>query len=97
VAVRDHIASQESWIVRTLISLYRPLLSRAIHARGFVIAAAVAGLVVAGLTLRLIGTEFLPKLDEGSLWVRGFMPQTISPTEAARLVKIMRETIVRFP
>jgi cobalt-zinc-cadmium resistance protein CzcA len=97
VAVRDHIASQESWIVRTLISLYRPLLLRAIHARGFVIAAAVAGLVVAGLTLRLIGTEFLPKLDEGSLWVRGFMPQTISPTEAARLVKIMRETIVRFP
>ena len=31
-----------------------------------------------------IGSEFLPKLDEGALWVRVFMPESIAPTEADR-------------
>src|SRR5260370_6419552 len=44
-----------------------------------------------------IGSEFLPKLDEGSLWVRAFMPQTISPSEAAGLVKKVRGILASFP
>jgi cobalt-zinc-cadmium resistance protein CzcA len=35
-----------------------------------------------GVVLHFTGSEFLPKLDEGALWVRGFMPDTISPSEA---------------
>jgi cobalt-zinc-cadmium resistance protein CzcA len=43
------------------------------------------------------GMEFLPKLDEGSLWVRCFMPKTISPSEAIRTVKQLRGVLASFP
>jgi heavy metal efflux system protein len=96
-AVKHSIAGHESWIVRRLVALYRPILERAMNARVLVMGCAVAGLAVAGVTLFLTGSEFLPKLDEGSLWVRGFMPETISPTEAGRLVQKMRGILVSFP
>ena len=96
-ALKRAVAEHESWIVQKLVALYRPLLVRAVKKRLLVMACAVAGLAMAGVTLFLTGSEFLPKLDEGSLWVRGFMPETISPTEAGRLVKKMREVLVTFP
>ena len=49
------------------------------------------------LALTRMGSEFLPKLDEGSLWVRAFMPETISPSEAARVTQRIRGILVSFP
>ena len=97
LAVKHKIAAHEAWIVRILVGAYRPLLARALQSRAWVLGAAVLSLAIAGCVLHLVGSEFLPKLDEGSLWVRGFMPQTISPTEAARLVRRTRELLVAFP
>src|SRR3974377_1298979 len=89
-AVKKRIAKRESWVVRMLLRLYRPTLAWALRRRYWVAGAAVLSLIIAGVTLNFIGSEFLPKLDEGSLWVRGFMPQTIAPGEATRLVKQVR-------
>jgi cobalt-zinc-cadmium resistance protein CzcA len=41
--------------------------------------------LITGLTLLGIGSEFMPKLDEGSLWVRAVMPYTISLDESEKL------------
>ncbi len=97
LAVRQGSATHESWAVRTLVSFYRPVLDRALGRRRLVLGLSLVSLLAAGVTGYLVGTEFLPKLDEGSLWVRGFMPQTISPSEAARLVKRIRGILVAFP
>ena len=43
-----------------------------------------------------LGTEFLPHLDEGNLWIRATMPTTISYSEAARLVPRMRAIIAKY-
>jgi cobalt-zinc-cadmium resistance protein CzcA len=96
-AVQHKIAAHESWIVRKLVALYRPLLAAALARRRLVLGISVLSLVAAGTAAYLVGSEFLPKLDEGSLWVRAFMPQTISPTEAARLVKRIRGMLIAFP
>ena len=45
----------------------------------------------------LLGSEFLPKLDEGALWVRATFPGSISPSEAARLTRKIRTTLASFP
>lgn len=87
----------ESWIVHRLYAGYRPLLARALNARALFLGGAVLMLVIAGIVLANIGTEFLPKLDEGSLWVRGFMPQTISPSESDRLSVQVRRIMATFP
>jgi len=96
-ALRSKFAAQESWIVLQVLRLYRPLLERALRARSALLIGAVFVLGIAGLVVARIGTEFLPKLDEGSLWVRGFMPQTISPTDSDRLSRSVRTILSSFP
>jgi cobalt-zinc-cadmium resistance protein CzcA len=96
-AVKNKIAEHESFIVRRLHRLYDSMLERALDARLAVLGIAIAGLVVTGAVLAFIGSEFLPKLDEGSLWVRGFMPETISPTESDRLSQKVRSILASFP
>ena len=54
-------------------------------------------LVLAGVAVRSLGLEFLPKLEEGNLWVRATMPSTISLEEGNGYVNRMREVIRSFP
>jgi len=44
-----------------------------------------------------IGSEFLPHLDEGAIWVRGTLPSSTGPTEAGHVVREARETMARYP
>ena len=44
-----------------------------------------------------LGAEFMPKLDEGTLWVRATMPYTISFDESSKLVPQIRATLRSFP
>jgi cobalt-zinc-cadmium resistance protein CzcA len=44
-----------------------------------------------------IGAEFMPKLDEGALWVRATMPYSISFDEAAKIAPRVREILRTFP
>ncbi|MGH6827782.1 MAG: efflux RND transporter permease subunit, partial [Rhizomicrobium sp.] len=55
-------------------------------------------LLVASLFLvPFVGAEFMPKLDEGALWVRATMPYTISYDEAARVTPKIRDVLASFP
>lgn len=96
-AVKGKIAEHESFLVRALLSVYRPALNWAFKARPLVIAIALGSLILTGFVAGHIGSEFLPKLDEGALWVRAFMPETISPTDAAANVRKIREVLANFP
>jgi len=86
----------ESWLVRRLLALYRPLLDRALRHRRAVYAATLLSLVGTGLLASRLGSEFLPKLDEGSLWLHVNLPHSISPTEAGRLVTRVRGLLSSF-
>lgn len=44
-----------------------------------------------------IGSEFLPHLDEGAIWVRGTLPSSTGPTDADKLVRQARQTMAKFP
>jgi heavy metal efflux system protein len=96
-AFQKKFATHESWIVQRLMSVYRPALARALGTRLLLPAIALGTLAIAVFALTQIGSEFLPKLDEGSLWVRAFMPETISPSESDRIVQRIRSTLVTFP
>src|SRR6202050_3087388 len=63
---------------------------------GTTVACTVLLLISLLLTLR-IGAEFMPKLDEGALWVRATMPYTISFDEAAKIAPRVRELLHSFP
>ena len=44
-----------------------------------------------------LGGEFMPKLEEGNLWVRTTMPASISFSEASRIANQAREIFLTFP
>jgi cobalt-zinc-cadmium resistance protein CzcA len=70
------------WIWRN----YAPFLGRALARPRLVIAFALA-LTVADIALyRSIGSEFLPRLDEGAIWMRATMPSNVSLPEAQTMV-----------
>ena len=54
-------------------------------------------LVLALVMMRGIGAEFMPHLDEGSLWVRATMPYTISFDEASKISPQIRQILRSFP
>ena len=96
-AFKKNFSTKESWIVHRLHRIYQVLLDRALQSRALFLGGAMLLLLLAGVVLTRIGSEFLPKLDEGTLWVRAFMPETISPSQAGRLAQDIRRILVSFP
>ena len=80
-----------------LTRAYSSALSVAIRWRWATLAAAVLILAGAFLLSRTIGSEFLPHLDEGAIWVRGTLAPSTGPTEGIRLANQARVTLASFP
>jgi cobalt-zinc-cadmium resistance protein CzcA len=82
-----------------LTARYRSALRLAIRLRYVTAAVGVASLCgVLYLTLGgVIGSEFLPHLDEGALWVRGTLAPSTGPTEGIRLSNQARLILCSFP
>ncbi len=60
----------------------------------------IASAILLGVSLLLIpgiGAEFMPKMDEGALWVRATMPYTISYDESAKVAPKIRSILLAFP
>ena len=78
---------------------YRAAVKWAVEHRYVTVGIAVFGLLVAVfLTVGgVLGSEFLPHLDEGSLWVRGTLAPSTGPTEGTRLANQTRILLCSFP
>ena len=58
---------------------------------------AVALLSLFALIVPQLGTEFLPALEEGNLWIRATMPPTISLEAGMPIVNKIREILLSYP
>src|SRR6516165_3938678 len=97
ILLPEHLSEVETFVVRGLRRLYRPLLEFALVNRILTLGAAVLLLGLALFALPLLGLEFLPKLEEGNLWIRATLPPSISLEEANGYVNRMRRVIKSFP
>ncbi len=78
---------------------YRSGVTWAINHRRFTLGVGVASLIL-GIFLAfsgVIGSEFLPHLDEGTLWVRGELDQSAGPTDSIRVANEARVLLCSFP
>jgi heavy metal efflux system protein len=78
---------------------YRSSVHWTIRHRGFTVGIGVACLFLAIYLAfgGVIGSEFLPHLDEGALWVRGTLNQSIGPTESIAIANQARVILCSFP
>lgn len=80
-----------------LTRLYRFSLDKAIRFRYLTVGVGITALAAALLLSQKIGSEFLPHLDEGAIWVRGTLAPSTGPTEGMRLANEARVVLAAFP
>jgi len=95
--LRRPLPREENSVVRACKRVYEPVLDFALGAPRRVLAVAVVFLILAlGLAPRL-GTEFLPELNEGTIWIIVNLPPGISITQTIAQLARIRAALARIP
>jgi cobalt-zinc-cadmium resistance protein CzcA len=92
-----HIEEVETVIVRALRKTYTPVLRWALNNLTIAVIIGVAFMALSFLAASRLGSEFLPALEEGNLWIRAAMPPTISLDSGTEATRRMREILLRHP
>ncbi len=95
--LRDPERETDTWPVRMMHKVYQPAVSFALANRVLTLGGLAVLLVFAGFAVRTLGLEFLPKLEEGNLWIRATMPTSISLDAGNGYVNKMRQIIKSYP
>ena len=93
------VAEWRNPVMEFLRERYTVLVRLAIRWRGITVG--IGGLVLAAaiflMASGVIGSEFLPHLDEGAIWARGTLAPSTGPTEGTRLMNQARVILAGFP
>jgi cobalt-zinc-cadmium resistance protein CzcA len=85
-------------VMEFLADRYRKGVTWAIHHRAVPVGVGLAGFVMAMYLLSaVIGSEFLPHLDEGAMWVRGSLAPSTGPDEALAISNRARLILASYP
>ena len=87
----------EPRIVRRLNAWYKPALEWTIARPGLTAAIAAAVFVVSVALVPFMGTEFIPKLDEGAIAIQAWRLPSVALTESVRSTTLIERTLRQFP
>src|SRR5262249_52026821 len=93
VLLPRHVREVETFVVRFIRRVYQAVLPVAVRRYRIAAAVALAFLLCCALLAMRLGTEFLPKLEEGNLWIRALLPPTITLEAGMDSVARMRKII----
>jgi len=92
-----HVEEAETFIVRAIRWIYTPVLNWSLRQRKVSVTIGVVFLGLIGVLASQLGSEFLPALEEGNLWIRATMPPTISLEAGMPIVNRLREILLTRP
>ncbi len=93
----EHIEEKETIVVRWLRNAYTPALHWSLKNRRFMVGIGAVFLLVCAILGSRLGSEFLPALEEGNLWIRAAMPMTMTLDAGTVPTQKMREILMRHP
>src|SRR6185369_7791382 len=91
------VKHQENALVVFCRRIYRRVLEVVLARPIVVFASALAAFACSLALAPALGTEFLPELNEGTMWVNVLLPPSVSVAEASRLCRQIRQIIRGFP
>src|SRR5258708_3404321 len=94
---KRNLPEPENGIVRGAKRLSAPALAWALRRPRIVLVSAVLALAASLALVPRLGTEFLPELNEGAIWVNVFLPTSVSVSEAQEMNRRIREAIRKSP
>jgi cobalt-zinc-cadmium resistance protein CzcA len=92
-----HVEEVETFIVRSIRRVYTPVLNWSLSHRKISVTIGAVFLGLTGILASQLGSEFLPALEEGNLWIRATMPPTISLEAGMPIVNRLREILLTHP
>lgn len=95
--LRKKVPHGDNWIVSISKRIYQPVLDWALGHRMKVLAIGLAAFSLAVLCASRLGSEFLPELNEGTIWVNLRLPASISTQEASRVLADARKALRSVP
>ncbi|HYX04695.1 MAG TPA: CusA/CzcA family heavy metal efflux RND transporter, partial [Reyranella sp.] len=96
VLLPERVSETETLIVRVLRRLYRRVIAVVLAHRGLTLVTGLALMTCAGLAASTVGLEFLPKLEEGNIWLRAALPPSVSLDEGNVYANRMRRMVKEF-
>ncbi|MBS1681348.1 MAG: efflux RND transporter permease subunit [Bacteroidetes bacterium] len=92
-----NVKEKDNPLVKGIEKIYAPSLHWSMDHPARSVMYSIAILLIALLVGGQLGSEFLPKLNEGSIYVRASMPQSVSFSKANVLSEAMRLTFTKYP
>ncbi|HEY9679369.1 MAG TPA: CusA/CzcA family heavy metal efflux RND transporter [Drouetiella sp.] len=95
---RRKLSHKESPIIRVAHWIYKPILKFSLRAPWLIMGGAVLSLALTAVLAGNLGSEFLPPLDEGNIWLRAtVLPTSVSLEESVKTARKLREIVRKFP
>ncbi len=88
---------KENFVMRSMHAAYRPLFRVALRSPRRVLAIGLIPVVVGIALFGSLGSEFMPKLEEGNFWIRVTLPTSISLEQSSKYVGRMRAILRGCP
>ena len=93
----ENVKEVETLVVRGLHALYKPVLKFALERRALVVAIGAGFLVLTGMLIPFLGSEFLPALEEGNFWIRASLPPSMTLDAGTEATRKMRDILLGHP
>ncbi|MBL8427087.1 MAG: efflux RND transporter permease subunit [Dechloromonas sp.] len=97
IAFRNHVPHEETKLMHRLHNWHEPILAWVLANTRKVLGAALLALAITAACVPQLGTEFLPELNEGSIWINITLPTSSSVDEARGELHKLRHVIADFP
>jgi len=92
-----HKTEKEFAFLRWLKAAYRPLLHLALRFKKITVAGAISGFLAAVITVPFLGTEFVPTLEEGSIFIGVTMAPSTSLEKGTETIQKMEQVVMGYP
>ena len=97
VLLKKNLPHEDNRLVRWCKRVYRPVLEWALGHRTLVVGTAAVVLAASIAAVPRLGTEFLPELNEGSIWINVPLHPSVSVSEARNEMANIRAAIAHIP
>lgn len=88
---------KESFVMRALHRVYGKAFDLALRSPKIVFVAMLIPILLCVALFPFLGREFMPKLEEGNLWIRATLPMSVSLEQSAKHVGRMRSIVKSHP
>ena len=95
--IRPEAEEKDSFATRQLKRVYHPIFEFGIKRPKTALAIGLVPVVLGFVLFQTLGGEFMPKLEEGNLWIRATLPTSVSLEQSSKYVARMRAILRGCP